>query len=108
MAEEFEKQCTCLGENTEKYIAFTVPIEKKKLQELIKKEKLQNIYPTYYNLLIAQDLWQPHYQTLSIIFLKEFIKFSVNTDSMIKNVKLAELNISIVTGFLDIETLEMT
>ena len=27
-AEEFKKQFTCLGENTKKYIAFTVPIEK--------------------------------------------------------------------------------
>ena len=26
-----------------------------------------------YNLLIAQDLWQAHYQILSIILLKEFI-----------------------------------
>ena len=28
LAEEFEKQFTCLGENTEKYINFSVPIEK--------------------------------------------------------------------------------
>ena len=28
MAEEFKKQFTYLGENTEKYIIFTVPIEK--------------------------------------------------------------------------------
>ena len=28
-AEELEKQLTCLGENTEKYITFTVSIEKK-------------------------------------------------------------------------------
>ena len=28
LAEEFTKQFNCLGENTEKYIAFTVPIEK--------------------------------------------------------------------------------
>ena len=28
LAEEFEKQFTCLTENTEKYITFTVPIEK--------------------------------------------------------------------------------
>ena len=28
LAEEFRKQFTCLGENTEKYITFTVPIEK--------------------------------------------------------------------------------
>ena len=28
LMEELEKQFTCLGENTEKYITFTVPIEK--------------------------------------------------------------------------------
>ena len=28
LAEEFKKQFTCLGESTEKYITFTVPIEK--------------------------------------------------------------------------------
>ena len=27
LAEEFKKQFTCLGENTKKYITFTVPIE---------------------------------------------------------------------------------
>ena len=27
-AEKFKRQFTCLGENTEKYINFTVPIEK--------------------------------------------------------------------------------
>ena len=43
-------------------------------------KKLQNIYLTYYNLLIAQDLWQAHYQILSIIFLNEFIELNVNTD----------------------------
>ena len=46
----------------EKHITMTVPIEKK-LQELMKmKKKLQKIYPTDYNLLLAQDLWQSHYQ----------------------------------------------
>ena len=65
--EKFKKQFACLGENTEKYIMFAVLIEKK-LQELIEMEKkLQNIYLTYYNLLIAQDLWQTHYQILSIL-----------------------------------------
>ena len=56
LAEQFRKQFTCFGENTEKCITFTVPIEK---EELIKMEKkLEKIYPTYYNLLIVQDLWQ--------------------------------------------------
>ena len=50
------------------------------------EKKLQKIYLTYYNLLIAQDLWQAHYQILSIIFLKVFIELNVNTDMMIENV----------------------
>ena len=69
--------------------------------------KLQKIYLTYYNLLIVQDLWQVHYQILSIIFLKEFVKLNVNTDKMTKNVKLAELNIKIVSAFLNRQTLKM-
>ena len=49
------------------------------------------------NLLIVQDLWQAHYQILSIILLREFIKFNVNTDMMMKIVKFAELNMNIAT-----------
>ena len=61
LAEQFKNQFTCLEENTEN-------------NELIKMEsKLLKVYPTYYNLLIAQDLWQTHYKILLTIFLKEFI-----------------------------------
>ena len=70
-------------------------------------KKLQKIYLTYYNLLIVQNLWQAHYQILSIIFLKEFIELNVNTDMMMKYVKLVEFNISIVTEFLKTQTLKM-
>ena len=70
-------------------------------------EKLQEKYLTYYNLLIAQNLWQAHYQILSIIFLKEFMELNANMDMMIKDLKLAELNISIVTVFLNLQNLEM-
>ena len=69
--------------------------------------KLQKIYLTYYSLLIVQDLWQAHYKILSIISLKEFIVFNVNLDTMKKNVKLMELNISIATVFLNIQILKM-
>ena len=70
LAGESKKQFTSLGENTEKDITFTILIEKE-LQELIKMEKkLQKIYIIYYSLLIVQDLWQGHYQILSLIFLK--------------------------------------
>ena len=65
------------------------------------EKKLKKIYLTYYNLSIAQGVWQAHYQILSIIFLQEFIKLNDNSDMMIKNVKLAELNKSIAKVFLN-------
>ena len=48
-----------------------------------------------------QDLWQPHYQILSIIFLKEFIELNANADMIIKNARLVELNISIASVFFN-------
>ena len=71
------------------------------------EKKLQKIYLTYYSLLIAQDLWQAHYQILSIIFLIEFIEFNVNSGMMIKDLKLAELNIIFATVFLNTQILKM-
>ena len=61
MAEKFEEQFTFLGENTEKYITFSVTAGKKQLQELIKKEqKSPKLHLTDYNLLIAQGLVQAY------------------------------------------------
>ena len=71
------------------------------------EKKLQKIYPTDYNLLIVQDLWQAHNQILLIIFLKEFIKLNVNKDTMIKNVKLVELKKNTATAIANIQTLKM-
>ena len=71
------------------------------------EKKLQKIYLTYYNVLIAQDLRQAHYEILSIIFLKYLIKLNVNTDMVIKNVKPAELDISLATVVLNIQILRM-
>ena len=55
MAEEFEEQFICLGENTEKYITFSVPI-KKEVKRTDKKivKKLQKPHLTDYNLWIVQ------------------------------------------------------
>ena len=69
------------------------------------EKKLQKLYLIYYNLLIAQDLWQAHYQIFPIIFLKEFIKLKRKYEHIDKNVKLAELNINIATVFLNTKTL---
>ena len=54
------------------------------------------------NLLIVQDLWQAHYQFLSIILLKKLLKLNVKT------VKRAELNKKIVSVVLNIKTLKLT
>ena len=67
-----KKQFNCLGENTEKYIIFSVPIEKEFIRKTVK------LNPTYYNLLIAQDLQEAHYQILLITLLKKFIELNVN------------------------------
>ena len=72
------------------------------------ENKLQKPYSSDYNLLIAQDLWQVHYQALLIILLKEFIKSNENLNTMIKNMKLAELTTKIAVAFLDTQTLKMT
>ena len=47
-------------------------------------EEITKQYLTYCNLMIAQGLWQAHYQILSIIFLKKFIELNVNMDMMVK------------------------
>ena len=72
------------------------------------EKKLQKLYLTYYNLLTAQDFWQVRYQILSINVLKEFIELNVNLDTMIKDVKHVEINISIATIFLNTQILKIT
>ena len=53
LAEEFEGEFTCLGENTEKYIICSGAIEKKVTRINKKRKKLQKPYSTDCNLLIA-------------------------------------------------------
>ena len=38
LAEEFKGQFKCMGENMEKYITFSVPIKKKKKNEIMMKQ----------------------------------------------------------------------
>ena len=71
------------------------------------EKKLQKVYLIYYKLLIVQDLWQAYYQILSIIFLKEFIRLNVNTDTIINIVKLVELHTKNATVLLNTQTLKM-
>ena len=70
-------------------------------------KKLQKPYPTDYNLLIAQDIWQACYQILLIILLKELIKLNVNVDMITKKVKHEELSTKIVSAILNTQVLKM-
>ena len=72
LAEEFEGEFECLGENTEKYITFSVPIKK----EITKKDKIVEISYKI-NFMIAIDFCQHRYQNLLIICQKVFIMMSV-------------------------------
>ena len=92
---EFKKQCTCLGENTEKYITFTVSINKVRSREEVTK----NI--SYISHFIDSALFKVRSLSslLLIIFLKEFIELYLNADRIIKkkNVKHEELKVSTAT-----------
>ena len=58
-------------------------------------------------MLIVQGLQQAHYEILSIIFQNKFMKSNTNMEAMAKkNVKLAELNISIAAVFLNAQILK--
>ena len=107
LAEDFEKQFTRLGENTETYITFSVRMQEEVTRIDNNKVEITKEYRTDYNSLIAQDLWQAHYQIVSIMLLKEIIKLNVNTNTLIKNMKLPELSINIVIAFLNTQTLNM-
>ena len=54
LAEEFENQFTCLGENTIKYITISVLIEKKVTRIDKNFAELRKNYLTYYSLLLPQ------------------------------------------------------
>ena len=71
------------------------------------EQKSQKIYLTYYSLMMAQNLSLADYEILPVTALKESIKLNVNTSTMIKNVKLVELNRNYQTVLLNTEILDL-
>ena len=104
-----EVEFNCLEENTGKCKTFSFPITKevKRIDKNSDTTKTISSYLANYNLLIAQDLWQAHYQILLIILLKEFTKLNANVDMIIKNMKLAELNTNTASAALNTQTFKM-
>ena len=62
---------------------------------------------SYDNLLVAQVLWQAHYQVFSINFLKELIILNEDMDTMIENVNFSKLLTKYATVFLNEQMLKM-
>ena len=56
------------------------------------EKELQETFLTYYSLMIAQELWQAHYQILPIIVLKEFIELNINSNMTIKKCETCGIN----------------
>ena len=76
LLEEHEGHFICLGENTDKYITFLVPMAKEITRIGKKEKKSPRPSLTDYNFLIVKDFWQTLYQILLIILLNEFVKSS--------------------------------
>ena len=94
IAEEFRGQFNCSGEHTEKYITFSVPVEKDVTR--IDKNGKEIIKTISYRL---QFIDKARFMARSLsgifnIFLKKLNKLNVNTN-MIKNVRLAGFNTKI-------------
>ena len=70
------------------------------------EKNYKKIYLTYYNLLIAQDLWQAHYEILPIIFLKEFIELNINLDMMITKCEICGKTYNYCNCFLELTNIK--
>ena len=106
LAEQFKKQFTCLGENTEKYITFTVPIEKEVTRiDKNGEEITKNIC------YILQFIDSARFMASSLSNLVNNLSEGIHRIKCkfghIKNVKNMELNISIATVFLNTQILKM-
>ena len=91
----------CLGENIEKYITFTAPTKKEVTRIDKNGEEITKNISYILQFIINGRFMSNSLSILSIIFLKEFIEWNVNSDMMRKNVKYVELNISTATVFLN-------
>ena len=108
LAEEFKKEFTCLGKNTEKYITFTVPIEKEVTRiDKNGEEITKNI--SYILQFIDSARFMASSLSNFVYNLSDGVhRIKCKLGHKIKNVKHMELNISTATVFLNIKTLKMT
>ena len=104
LAEEIEGRFTCLRENTEKYLTFSITVEKKVTRTVKKDNKWQKPYLTNHNLLIR---FMASSSSNPINNLAEEIHnttLNVNMGMIVKNEKRLELNTKTVNATLNIQT----
>ena len=106
MPEQLEKQFPCLGENTEKYMTFTIPTEKE-MTRIDKNggEATKNI-PYILQFIDIARFMASSLSNLVKILLKEFIKLNVTMDTMRENMKHVELQLKHAIVFLNTKTLK--
>ena len=108
LSQAFKKQFTCLGENTEKYITFTVPIEKEVTRiDKSGEEITRNISYILQFIGTAPFMVSSFSNPVNNLSEGIHLELNVNLNTMIKIVKLVELNISIATFFLNTQILKM-
>ena len=107
LTEKFEKQLTCFAENTEKCKTFSGPIQKEVTRIDKNGEEFTKTISSRLQFTDSASFMASSLSNLLIILLKEHIKLNVNTNRMIKNVELAELNTKFATAFLNTQILKM-
>ena len=71
------------------------------------EKKLQKIYPTFSNSLIAQDLWQAHYQNIVNNLSNEIKKNNCKYKRNDKKYEYCGITFEICDCFLESEILKM-
>ena len=107
LAEESKKQFNCLGENTDKYIIFTVRIDKEVTRIDKNGEKIAKHISCILQIIDSARFMVSSSNLFNNLSEGIRIKLNVNTNTKIKNVRLLKLNISIATVFLNTQTVKM-
>ena len=107
LAKEFKKQFTCLGENTEKYMTFTILIEKEVTKIAKIGEKITKNISYILQFIDTARFMASSLSSLVNNLLEGHHRIKFNLNMTMKNVKHVELNISIATFFLNIRILNM-
>ena len=106
LAEEFEKQFTWLGENTEKYITFSVLIGKE-VTRIGKKKKFTKTMFCRLQFIDSGKFMASSLSNLVDNLGEGIYKIKCKSRHGNENVKFAELNTKIVSAFLYTQTLNM-